>query len=29
METFTGVMNELTSFSPTVWIILVLGVITG
>ena len=29
METLTGVMNALTSFSPTVWIILVLGVITG
>lgn len=29
METLTGVMNALTSFSPTVWIILVLGVVTG
>ncbi|RDH73979.1 hypothetical protein DVS77_34245 [Mycolicibacterium moriokaense] len=29
METFTGVLHELTSFSPTMWIILVLGVVTG
>jgi putative tricarboxylic transport membrane protein len=29
METFAGVMNALTSFSPMLWIVLVLGVVTG